>query len=333
MEKDMQLPDIYFNEAYGHLYEKLECGIFNAHHFRCKFGEIYHPFICRVIPGTQEAPEYDLITPYGYGGPIVLEATDRDALVHAYGRHMDDYCAKNRIVSEFVRFHPLLKNSRDFASLYDVAYNRKTVCMNLLGGPEAFISSLKKNIKHNYHKALKREVTIQIVEQPDHLDDFKQLYSMTMDRNHAQEYYYFADEYFSQMLRTLGPNLLLTLAYYQGTVVGALLCFRWQNRLLHGHLIGTDEKYLSSLGLSVLLYIETALWGSAHGFELFHLGGGLSGDPEDTLFQSKSRFLNMEPMEFYTGRKIWNNDRYERLCAQANADMTQPYFPAYRSAT
>ena len=50
---------------------------------------------------------FDLQTPYGYGGPLV----DGPFPVHSQQDFLDElfeYCKSEHIVSQFVRFHPLL---------------------------------------------------------------------------------------------------------------------------------------------------------------------------------------------------------------------------------
>lgn len=69
--------DIYFTEEYGKLCELIERGTSETFRLQNDNGEIQHMFIKRLIPqlvnGTQY---YDLITPYGYGGPVIIAAED-----------------------------------------------------------------------------------------------------------------------------------------------------------------------------------------------------------------------------------------------------------------
>ena len=69
---------------------------------------------------------YDLSTPYGYGG-FIIEGDDCDELNTEYTR----YCFDNNIVSEFVRFHPLLGNANRLSELHDVSELGETVHIDL----------------------------------------------------------------------------------------------------------------------------------------------------------------------------------------------------------
>ena len=73
-----------------------------------------------------EGQLFDFCTPYGYGGWLI-EGDDNDSLMAAY----ETWCKKNRIVSEFVRFHPVLKNAEQSQQSYDVIPLGETVAMDL----------------------------------------------------------------------------------------------------------------------------------------------------------------------------------------------------------
>ena len=63
---------------------------------------------------------YDFVTPYGYGGPLITEVEDgaKEQLVKAFYEEFSRYCAEQKIVSEFVRFHPIAQNALDFIEVY-----------------------------------------------------------------------------------------------------------------------------------------------------------------------------------------------------------------------
>ena len=120
------MKDIYFDENYGKLYENVEKG--EAVVFKCKTenGEIVNQFIKREIPIKVDGiTYYDIVTPYGYGGPYIVECIDKDKLLKDYEKQFTDYCIDNNIVAEFVRFHPLFNNALDFDSIYHPFYNRQ----------------------------------------------------------------------------------------------------------------------------------------------------------------------------------------------------------------
>ena len=58
---------------------------------------------------------FDFATPYGYGGWII-EGQDIENLFKGYSAWLE----KNGIISEFVRFHPMVKNHETPKSFYEV---------------------------------------------------------------------------------------------------------------------------------------------------------------------------------------------------------------------
>ena len=69
MEKNI---DLYFDENYGKLYEKIENGKAKIFEFENENGKITNQFIMRKIEEKIDGETfYDIVTPYGYGGPII----------------------------------------------------------------------------------------------------------------------------------------------------------------------------------------------------------------------------------------------------------------------
>lgn len=120
--------DVYYIPQYGKLCETLDGGEYKLVLFESSNGRIINPFIKRPVPWLINNEQYfDIITPYGYGGPIIIEATDRERLKHEYSLAFGEYCKENKIVSEFIRFHPIFENYKDVDDTYEVVYSRHTV--------------------------------------------------------------------------------------------------------------------------------------------------------------------------------------------------------------
>ena len=97
--------EINFTEPYGRLYETIEDGELVIFNFENEHGKIKNMFIKRKIPFHLENKEFfDIVTPYGYGGPVIQETTDEEKLLAGYFEAFSDYCQKNDIITEFIRF-------------------------------------------------------------------------------------------------------------------------------------------------------------------------------------------------------------------------------------
>ena len=68
--------DIYFEQNYGKLYEKIENGKSDIFQFNNELGSIKYIFLKRKIPTDTIDDYYDIVSPYGYGGPIIINYTE-----------------------------------------------------------------------------------------------------------------------------------------------------------------------------------------------------------------------------------------------------------------
>ncbi|HJE79559.1 MAG TPA: hypothetical protein K8V28_02790, partial [Enterococcus gallinarum] len=124
--------DIYFEDNYGRLYEKKPSEIFEKFVLKNEYGCVTNKFIKRIIPiqlNDSQDKFYDIITPYGYGGPIIESLNSpsyKEKLIESYNKAFRNYADDNNIVSEFVRFHPIVRNAEDFNSIYQIKVDRTT---------------------------------------------------------------------------------------------------------------------------------------------------------------------------------------------------------------
>ena len=323
------MPDIYFDPNYGKLYEDAEHG--EAEIFVCQTenGKISNQFIKREIPSRIDGDTYyDIVTPYGYGGPIIEECNNKEELLHEYELQFSAYCEQNNIVSEFVRFHPIVNNSVDFKKIYSCEFNRLTVGTNLKAYADPMVEEFSKSCRQNIRKKLKMGMEYRVTESPEDFDSFKQCYYSTMERNNASDYYYFDDEYFKKIKRYFKNNTILVEAIYQGQTIAAGLYFI-SNKTIHIHLSGTLKEYLH-LSPAYILRYGAMMWGKENGYELIHHGGGRSVSEEDNLYKFKKQFGKNTQFDFFIGKKIWNADIYNRICSNVGADISGSFFPAYR---
>ncbi len=324
--------DIYFEEKYGRLYEKIENGKVDIFEYKNELGSIRTMFIKREIPmKIDNKTYYDLITPYGYGGPIIVDCIDnisRQKLVQEYYKSFKTYCEANDIVSEFIRFHPILENHNDFKDIYNVQYMRKTLGTNLKDFDDPIQSEFSKKCRNVIRRALRNGITFKIEKNPDKIDEFKDIYYSTMDRNNASEYYYFDDEYFDNIINNFKENVILVKAIYEEKTIAAGLYFIF-NKIIHEHLSGTLNEYLELSPAYILGYAVT-LWGKENGYELIHHGGGRSNSEDDSLFKFKKKFAKNTEFDFYIGKKVWDIEVYNKLCELKGVNKNTEFFPAYR---
>lgn len=323
-------PDIYFDDNFGKLYEEIEQGKSEVFRFTSSEGVISTQFIKRIIPiELNGATYYDLITPYGYGGPYIVESeeNDKNVLVMEFMKEFKQYCEDNHIVSEFVRFHPIIENQKYFKEAYNTVYLHPTVGTKIKDVDDPVQEEFSKSCRKSIRRALKSGIEYKIIENPENVDDFLKIYYSTMDRNNASSYYYFDKEYFNKCLKYYRKNIILVEAIYKNQVIAAGFYF-YYNKILQAHLSGTLTDYLS-LSPAYIIKYATAMWAKEHGMEYIHYGGGTSDSLDDPLYLFKKKFTKNTEFEYWIGKKIWNQEIYEKLCKRKQVKESN-YFPAYR---
>ena len=270
---------------------------------------------------------YDLETPYGYGGPLtdglVLENSQR-----IFRMLMTEYCMENHIISQFVRFHPLLLNHGVLSEVIETRYLRDTIYI-ATESPEVIMKNMESKSRNMVRKAKKSGVTT-IIKTIGDYQAFLPIYVETMAKNHADEYYTFQREYF-ESLKQLDGNACIFYAMLDGEPISASIML-FNDRYIHYHLSGTHTKYKQYAPGNLLLY-EAACWASEKKIQKFHLGGGMTSN--DSLFNFKKQFNKFGRAPFVVGRTIFDLNKYDELRRlrkelDSDFDMDNEFMIQYR---
>ena len=119
---------------------------------------------------------FDFATPYGYGGWLLEGEGDPARIFEAYR----EWCRKHSIVSEFVRYHPVLKNHVRTETAYEVTALGGTIAMDLTS-PETIWANLTSKNRNVIRKAQKNNVRIYSGRSPELFETFREIYNATMD--------------------------------------------------------------------------------------------------------------------------------------------------------
>lgn len=271
---------------------------------------------------------FDWETPYGYGGPLingVLNEEDLKQLNELLGR----YCESHGIVTQFIRFHPLLENQTNSSLIIESAYLKQTIFIDT-SEKELIMKNMDSKNRNMIRKAQKSGVSI-FCDNGEYLDAFIDIYNSTMDQKKAQEYYYFSRDYYYFLRDNMKENVIFFYAVYEKRVIGASIFFFNEN-FLHYHLSGTYIEFRKLAPTNLLLY-EAALWANDHGISKLHLGGGVGS--EDSLFGFKKQFNKNGYLSFYVGRTIFNQKAYKQLMQlrkknDTNFDLNNNFLIQYR---
>jgi len=293
------------------------------------------PLLERSIPGQQAL---DLTSPYGYPGPVYTSrspAVAADLLTRGLPRAFE-MLRDRGCVTLFSRLHPILNAEPDghtspLMTMATVVEHGATISLDL-GIPlsESF-SQYRETARRHVRLAKKRGYVATHDPQLARLADFIPLYHDTMRRIGASAYYMFPESYFEALRLALGSRAFLWLAERDGRV-GAAVLFTEVCGLVQYHLSANDAE-LSKDHPTKLLIDAVRCWGHERGAELLHLGGGVGGSTEDSLFFFKSGFSSRRHT-FRTVRAVLDEEGYARLTNEM-APGEDPlfragFFPAYR---
>lgn len=273
----------------------------------------------KIIPNTF----FDFSSPYGYGGWLI-EGYDLAQLFIEY----ELWCRENGIVSEFIRFHPVLENHIGVAEYYDIVTLGNTVTLDL-ASPEVVWANLTSKNRNVIRKAKKNDIKIYHGHYPEIYEIFREIYNSTMDKDNADKYYYFGSDFYKSILEDLPQNAQVFYAEYSGKIIAASIILMTNGRMNY-HLSGSLKEYSTLAPTNLLLY-EAALWGCANGCKTFYLGGGV-GSKEDNLFKFKKAFYRGENLKkFHIGKKVFDQEMYDELVNMRDGVSADGYFPKYRA--
>jgi hypothetical protein len=318
--------DIYYTFEYGTLFSKEENGTLLAAYYEIDDAKVFYPFIKRKIDWKEEAV-YDIVTPYGYGGPLLK---GNDEKITLFYKSFEAYCKENNIITETIRFHPIYKNFEACREIMDVEYIRKTTAVNLIYPLEQIRKDYSSMNKRNIKKAQKEGVNCFLAPStPENILTFIELYKETMDRNHAVSYYYFEDKYFyEQMKNTSVSETLLLFAKYQGEIIAGVMVLVGL-KYSHYHLGASKTAYLHLKPNNLLFDFMIEICKSK-GASLLHLGGGYQED--DGLFRFKSSFTNDYNFDYFLGKKVYDGKKYIQISDEVKKcyKVNEKFFPLYR---
>jgi serine/alanine adding enzyme len=308
---------------------------------------VVQPFIVRRLDElpflkAQGAPGgfLDIANPYGFGGPLCACDGDaaRETLLGAFEREFTAYCEAESYASEFCSLHPLLGLAQDLERSGGAApvAEKEVVYMDLAADDVELWRGVRKGHKSSIAKARREGVKVERVECSEaNLEAFKGLYYATMERHQAADRWFFPQNFFANCLEILGEERAsLHFAAVDGELAAAAMLMH-DFEIAYYHFAGSDLRFNAICAGNLLVY-ESARWAKRAGYRYFHLGGGVSSSPDDSLFIFKSGFSERRATLYIYGR-ILDESVYRRLCQlklqyenETGWSGNIGYFPLYR---
>ncbi|MDN3667139.1 GNAT family N-acetyltransferase [Algibacter miyuki] len=300
---------------------------------------IVMPFVIREIDyKLNDKVYYDVISPYGYSGPLYDQDLSRGYLLE-FWKEVDAWYKANDIVSEFIRFSLNFNHQFYSGKLVGTLSNVNGV---IISDEKQQWDSYKSKVRNNYRKSVSNDLRFEMYHDDvnsEHIVEFYKVYIETMKRIGASSEYFYSLEYFQNIVKLNQENHALAFVYKDDVLISVELIFVLGS-YLYSYLGGTLADYFNYRP-NDFLKISVINWAREKGFTNYVLGGGrVDGD---NLYQYKKAFFpNDDDVMFYTGRKIVNLGVYKELVSLATKDgeekvkvkiSNKTFFPAYRRAT
>lgn len=311
--------DIYYLADYVNLYKNKICEP-QCFIYKSQENIFFYPFIKRSIPKTKY---YDIVTPYGYGGPIVKD-DEKEFLLTALN-NFSNYIKENSIICEQIKFHPLLNNYQllDALNFYKIYKACDTVTIDCANEIDYMWSKIyKKSNKEKIKKIQNQKAQINFCSDKKSIIKFIEIYNNNLKSIKAQKKYFFNHEYYDSILNNLNKNFFIAHLQIDGEILASQLVI-FDKYYGHTHLQGTTIKG-KKLGVTNLLKHEVIIKAKELKLKYLHFGGGRTNDQNDSLLKFKKSFSN-KLSEFYIGEKIYNESLYDELTITCNKKTFYSY--------
>jgi len=300
---------------------------------------LFVPYLLRQCDDifTESIPQeiFDIVSPYGYPSILLSEAANNRDFLDLAISELKKVLSSKGVCSAFFRLHPILNHNFDEIFPPDTfTFNGQTVSVDLtLSVPEIWAHT-RKGHQSTINKCKRLGFTARMVPVWEYFEQFLAIYEQTMNRVGAKEVYYFDNNYFSDLSK-LGDKLSLCIVEFEGEVISASLFFECCG-IVQAHLGGTKTEFLSQSPFNLLLDYAR-YWAKERGNEFLHIGGGIGGSKEDSLYTFKSGF-SKQRHTFLTLRMVADEDMYDKLvrlqAKELNLEsddlLKSNFFPAYR---
>lgn len=338
--KNISFPDVYHSAQYGAAVQISDSAVWEI--AICTFldeSKVYYCYLKRPIRTTGSASNlFDLVSPYGYCGPWA-EGDVTEEGWKQFRRDFVEQASQRGYIAEFIRLSPMLNREQSmFRSISEgltVWSHQKTIAIDISSGVATYMQRAKKKHRKAVKKAQDKGYTTAVNQATqDNLEDFIKIYTHTMKRTGAKEYYFFSRSYFTTLAAELQENLQLVTIKLRNRLAAACLYIRWGD-MWHYHLGGSYSDFLSD-GVNNLAHHAAACWAAENCIKIQHLGGGIQEG--DSLFMFKQSIGDL-CIPWFLASSVIDRSTYDKLSEVHARETGQTlealeksgFFPLYRS--
>lgn len=291
-------------------------------------------YVKPIVILEEHTGSFDFISPYGYTGPLFGIETNKEDLKQ-FWKETEQWYKENNVITEFVRFNLNDNNMCYSGDVVPTMLNIKGAIIDEGVQWKAFEHKVRKNV----NKALRENLTCFVYYGKIPLNkivEFYDIYIATMVRTNAKESFMYSLENFTKFISTNSSYVAICTIYFEDTPVSSELLLVSHDSI-YSFLGGTDENFFDKRP-NDFLKIQAINWARNNGKKYYVLGGGYGF--EDGIFKYKKTFFPDDVVNYYTGRKIidgekylylvnlYNNARFAQGLDMANSEKTN-FFPLY----
>jgi hypothetical protein len=325
--------DVFFISSWLLLWQRRGDGRAMGAAWEDEGGLILYPFLLRELSsvehlGAEFAGYFDTCTPFGFGGPLVEHQTPEES-VAAFREAFSAWCREASVVSESVRFHPLLDTRLPFVPHMEIDEVGQVVWCRFDRGACRVGDQLTQTARRNVRQARDAGLSCRIETSDEAYERFGELYLDNAARRHALLAERFDGAHFRALRDALGGGQALFGVRHQGELVAGALFLRGAD-FAHFHVMAADRR-IASLRPANLVFFEALQWARGLGVSAIGLGGGDRGD--DEMLRFKSGFAPLRAPSF-VGHAIHLPQIYIRASKRRDEQgeiLDCDYFPAYCS--
>lgn len=299
--------DIYYTSEFLLVDAEMQNGDFEIFTIIENQNIFIYPYLKLSLSNYGLPEYYDLTSPYGFCGPY---CTDK-VFFESSEKQFVKYAAKNKFVTEFVRYHYNFNKKLQFTQQITNSFNRSMFVLNLQN-PWDYIwmkemSSTNRNI---VRKLQNDNFQFEVHYDTKWLNEFIEMYRLTMQNVSADRFYYFRNDFYKNLFDNLKEKIVIARVTKDNiTYCSALF-------LINGDFL---TYYLSSRNLEFhnipatnLMLANIIKYGKEIDIKYFNIGGGRTIAKDDSLFKFKSNFCKAST-DFYIGKRVHLPEAYEQL--------------------
>lgn len=285
-------------------------------------GKMAYPFIVRKI--INQSNQYDTTTPYGYGGPTTSGSL-KEATKELFWSELKKWFIEENIVSEFIRFALFDTDKTGYIGSREIRMQNIVRTLDIPLDEMWF--DFEHKVRKNINRAKRHNLNVEIELTGKRIDEFLEIYYETMMRRDASDGYYFDKLFFEYIHKKMCGNFAYFFVMDGNKCISTELVLH-SKTTIYSYLGGTQEDYFTYRPNDLLKY-EIINWGIENKMSRFILGGGYGEN--DGIFRYKKSFAPHGVVDFYVGKKIYDVEKYNKLCAGKIIDENSGFFPLYRS--